>query len=314
MKHLLITSLSNKVAFIESVRNSLKRQNLNIEISGSDSNKNALAQYFVDHFWHMPLLLSLPIEHLIDYCLANNIAFILPTRDGELDYFGRYHELFKSHDIFVMVSGLHSLQKVQDKLKFYLEWSKVGFPVIMTSDNINKILSSAYVVKECHGSGSRNIAINVSRSEAIEHAKTLESPLFQPFIQGEEYSIDVYVDKKGKSKGAIARKRELVVNGESQITTTVDYPLLENMCMEMAERLELYGHVMFQIIVDEEGNPYIVECNPRFGGASTLSVAAGLDSFYWFILESMGEELDRYPFVRSEKELTLIRYPKDLIK
>lgn len=53
--------------------------------------------------------------------------------------------------------------------------------------------------------------------------------------------------------------------------------------------------------------------NARFGGASHLSIKAGLDSFYWFFLESSGHNIDVYPFIRNKEELKLIRYPEDLI-
>ena len=51
----------------------------------------------------------------------------------------------------------------------------------------------------------------------------------------------------------------------------------------------------------------------RFGGASTLSLAMGLDSFYWFIQESRGVPSEQLPFHRSENEKMLIRHAEDLI-
>jgi len=45
-----------------------------------------------------------------------------------------------------------------------------------------------------------------------------------------------------------------------------------------------------------------------------LSLAYGLDSLYWFLLESQGESLRDYPFVRSGKDKRLIRYAEDRIE
>ena len=77
--------------------------------------------------------------------------------------------------------------------------------------------------------------------------------------------------------------------------------------------MELYGHVIFQLILSSNSKIHIIECNPRFGGASTASIAAGLDSFYWFILESLGENISDYPFISSKKDITQLRFPSDLI-
>lgn len=75
----------------------------------------------------------------------------------------------------------------------------------------------------------------------------------------------------------------------------------------------MYGHVMFQFIKDYSGDIHIIECNARFGGASTLSLAMGLDSFYWFIQESRGIPSEQLSFDRSQTEKRLIRHAEDLI-
>ena len=132
-------------------------------------------------------------------------------------------------------------------------------------------------------------------------------------LRWREVSVDVYIDTKGKAKGTVVRTRDLVVDGESQITTTIRNERLENLCTDLAEKLKLYGHVIFQILISPEGAFHIIECNSRFGGASTLSLSVGLDSFYWFLLEASGETLDDYPFLRATVEKKQIRYPEDLV-
>ncbi|MNL47781.1 carbamoyl phosphate synthase-like protein [compost metagenome] len=89
--------------------------------------------------------------------------------------------------------------------------------------------------------------------------------------------------------------------------------MLEQQCADFAEKLGLYGHVLFQVIIDNEGKYNFIECNSRFGGASRLSIECGLDSFYWFLLESEGKDLTQYPFVRAAQDKRLIRYAEDLI-
>ena len=43
-----------------------------------------------------------------------------------------------------------------------------------------------------------------------------------------------------------------------------------------------------------------------------LSIHAGLESFFWFFAEVLGEDLTAYPFIPASKPVTLVRYPKDL--
>ncbi|MBS4195490.1 ATP-grasp domain-containing protein [Lederbergia citri] len=311
--NVLITSISGKVPLIQTVEKAMKKINSNSVLYGGDVDDQCIGKYFVDRFWLMPPLKDMTKETFVSYCTSKNITIIFPTRDADLLYFSSFLSYFTNNGLYIMVSNKKSLEITMNKMNFFKIGVEKGFPVTMSSFEIDTLYADTFVVKECEGSGSKNIAINVSREQAILHAKQLKGPLFQPYIKGEEFSIDVYVDKLGKSKGVIVRKRIQIKDGESQITRTIRHKELERLGAEMAEMFCLYGHVMFQVIVDLKGKPHIIECNPRFGGASTLSIAAGLDSFYWFQLEAAGEDLHNYPFHRSEKELTLIRHAKDMI-
>ena len=48
--------------------------------------------------------------------------------------------------------------------------------------------------------------------------------------------------------------------------------------MEIAEMLGVKGHSVFQAFIDDTGHPIFIEANLRFGGASCLSIKAGLRS------------------------------------
>ena len=127
----------------------------------------------------------------------------------------------------------------------------------------------------------------------------MQEPIFQPFIEGQEWSVSLYRSFEGRLKGYMARQRNYVVNGESQVTTTVHYPALEHLCQQMADLLKINGHAVFQILEDVQGNFHVIECNPRFGGASTASLAVGLDSFFGILL-NVRPELARLSFYASQ--------------
>src|SRR5690625_165804 len=295
------------------VRNLFLNRNIHCKVLGADSNDKCIARHFVDEFWQMPFLTELNIGDLIKFCQKNEVKVIFPTREGELTFFAQYKQELMKNGVHVMVSDFDALKLVQDKFAFYDQLKRNGFPVIETGLSIDSVKAKTYVVKERFGAGSRGLALDVSESKAREMAKTLSQPIFQPYITGKEYSVDLYVDRFRNCKGVIVRERVVVIDGESQITRTIRHHEIEHLTIKLAKQLNLYGHVMFQVIVDNSASIHIVECNPRFGGASTLSVRAGLESFYWFYLESCGKSLDNIPFNRSENELTQVRYLKDLV-
>lgn len=311
--NVLITSISKKIPLIRQVQKACNKLNLNSLVYGADANNEAIGKFFVDHFWHMPRLNDLMIDDLLNFCKSNNIRAIIPTRDGELIFFSKYKELLQKNNIYPMISNEKAIQVCFNKLVFFSEAKRIGFPVINATDRIENLTCERFVVKEQFGAGSKEIGLDLSKKEAIAHAKKLDNPIFQPFVKGDEFSIDVFVDRMGKVRGSVVRKRDLVIQGESQITTTVSFLQLEALSKQFVSALMLYGHIVLQAIVDQEGKIHIIECNPRFGGASTLSIGVGLDSFYWFLLEVSGKNLDNILFQRSKNEKRLIRYPKDWI-
>ncbi|MFC0271925.1 ATP-grasp domain-containing protein [Metabacillus herbersteinensis] len=311
--NVLVTSISSKVPLIKAIKKAAHKINPLIKVIGADLHSNCIARYFVDRFWQMPRLDDIKIDQLIQYCLKNKIIHIIPTRDGELKFFAEHKKKLKEDGIYVMVPNNKSVEMCNDKYLFYKKLSVLANPVITTKTAIDQIKSLKFVVKERFGAGSQNIGLGLSSEEAFHHAKKLEYPIFQPYIDGFEVSVDFYVTKEGEVKGIITRKREMIVNGESQITTTFRDDHLERLCEKAANDLQLYGHNVMQWIIDLNGDYHMIECNSRFGGASTLSVAAGLDSLYWFLLEARGKDLKDYPFIREKHEIKLVRYAEDLI-
>lgn len=305
----LITSISNKIPLIQAVRKSGVFEKLH----GCDSNPLCVGRYEVDTFWECPPTDVLTINSVIDYCLKHTIKAIIPTRNGELPFYAQHAATFAQKGIHVMVSGTEAISTCLDKLQFAQKLIAKQFPAIPTTVNIDDLKSSLFVVKERHGAGALQIGIALTREQAIAHSKQLQEPVFQPYVAGKEWSVDLYRTWEGEVKGAVARLRDYVVHGEAQVTTTCSNVHLEELCGSLMTFLSLYGHAVFQVIEDPQGRFHVVECNPRFGGASTASLAVGLDSFRWFLMESLGMDLKKVPFNRFEGEIRQVRHPADTI-
>ena len=309
----MITSISSKVSLIKSVRNAVDRINKNIKIIGADSNSEAIARYFVDDFWIMPPLETLTPEELFFYCKKNRIGWIIPTRDGELEYFSNLVDEQKEIDINIMVSNIEVVRLCLDKYLFHIKLKDLYNFVIPTFQKLENVKSEKLVVKERFGSGSNQIGLNMTKKQANSFSKGLQNPIFQPYIFGTEYTVDIYLNQSHEIKGIVTRERLKVVDGESHLTKTVYNKNLESICKDIVKKIHFKGHINLQFIKDTNGNFHLIECNPRFGGASSLSLAVGLDSFYWFILETSGFSLAEYPFIRERKEKILIKYLTELI-
>jgi len=319
-KNILVTSISAKVPMLEAISaaaNKIQNQFPNkgsIKVYGTDIDKNCVGRFFVHKFWENSISIDsddFTIDILLGFCQENNITMIIPSRDQDLLFYSAYKEILKDNGISVMVSKFRTIQTCWDKLLFYRHLQNNKFPSIETSDYIESILTDIFVVKERYGAGSKNIGVGVSKNKALFLANKMTRQIFQPYIEGNEISVDLYVNKEGKCKGVVLRTRDKVVDGESQITTTFRDEKLEKLFSNLAEKLNIYGHAVFQAIIDKEDKLWIIEANARFGGASTVSLENGLDSFYYFILETLNKMLP--VFVRRRRaEVKQIRYPKDM--
>ena len=310
-KNCLITSVSKKIPLIEEVRKSTKKINNKIKIIGNDIDQLCIGKYFVDEFWLSEKITNIKFSDLLKEIEAREIGFIIPTRNGELKYWSKLKNKLEEYNVFTMISDEEQINICLNKINFYQYCVQNKIPAIQSTVKIDDISFKYFVVKEKYGAGSKNIGIRLTKEEAIKKSKELEDPIFQPFIEGIEYSFDGYVDKKGNVKGVILRKRDYVVDGESQITTVFHDPSLNKKIKNYIEKFNFYGHIVGQFIVDQNDKLHLIEINPRFGGASTLGIHAGLDSFFWFFLESMKKNIDNYPFMLTKKEIKQVRHPAD---
>ena len=309
--NVLISSISNKVPLIKAVRSGIKKISDIPKIFGADMDDKCIGKYFVDVFWHMPKLSELSFENLVKYCKLNNIRAIIPTRDGELEFFASYKSRLAENGIFVMISDYSTVSACLDKLAF-VNLKGIKDIVIPASTEIKTLKSEKFVVKERYGAGSISIGLNLDYTTAQLHAETLQNPIYQPLRTGYEITVDAYLTRNGKVKGIVMRKRISVVNGESQITTSFENEFLQKKFFDFLSQSNFYGHINLQAIIDDDDNVNLIECNPRVGGASMLSIYVGLDSFYWFYSEVLGEDLSKYPFLTASKPVTLVRYPNDI--
>ncbi|MFA5405481.1 MAG: NAD-dependent epimerase/dehydratase family protein [Ignavibacteria bacterium] len=312
--NILITSISKKIPLIDAVKKSARKFHPDIKVLGVDIKKDCIGKYFVDKFLKIDEVTKMKDDELLLLLKENDVRYIIPTRDGELIFWSNMRNKLLKKGINVFVSDTKSIEICLDKFLFYKYSKSKKIPSIQTSLNISDIKSDYYVVKERFGAGAKEIGIKLSREKAGSHSQKLSFPIFQPYIDGKEYSFDTYVNFNGKIKGIVIRERNLVVNGESQITTTIQDKKIEKELTKIVNRLNLRCHIVGQMIIDSKGKINIIEINPRFGGASTVSIAGGLDSFYWFLLESNDVNIDKYPFISLSKKIKQIRFPQDYIK
>lgn len=308
----LMTSAGSKIPLLRALRDAARRIDSDATLVAGDSDPAAISRYLADSFWRMPQLEALDVETIVSECARRDVRTILPTRDGELAFWAGVRPALEAAGISVIVSRPDSVALCLDKLAF-AEWGEAaGLPVIPAAREPERFPDASLVVKERFGAGSRSIGIGLSPADARRHATGLADPLFQPFVAGVEISIDAWLTSAGAVHGLVLRRRDRVVNGESQTTTTFRNARLEAQAADFLGRLDLSGPVVMQAIVTEAGIA-VIEVNARFGGASTASLSAGLDMLYWSLFERARPGAPPPAFDRRQGEIRQVRVAEDIV-
>jgi len=310
----LVTSANRKLPLLRAIAEQLAAGGHSAQVVAGDSNPHCLASFAWPGFWQMPSVDRVSADDVVDAILNEKVTHLIPTRDADVAFFAAQRDRLEGAGVACMVSGTHSVNRCLDKLDFAQTLIAAGLPAIPTFGEAADAAGASgnVVLKERRGAGSHGLSIDITAEAATLAAASLDDPIFQPFIAGEELSIDAYRSRRGTMLGTVARTRDLVIGGESQVTTTVDAEPYWSLVDEIMRVLDISGHAVIQLIASQNG-PQVVECNPRLGGASTLSLAAGLRSLQWFALESSGEDPALLPFAPHSGQLRLVRTAGDQI-
>lgn len=306
---LLLSSLSAKIALFQSVHEQALLVTKNCRVLGADSDASCPGSKQVKNFVLMPEIKNFKRETLLKFCKENKIQFIIPTRDAELYFWSSHQEFLMKNHIGIMISSTPAISLCEDKFAFFQYFENAPIPSIKTSLSLDSLPTSynRFVVKERTGSASRSIGLNLDIEEIEFHSTKIDEPIFQPQINGREFSAETWIDQAGKSHGVVLRWRISVVDGESHETKTFTNPEWSEKILQTLSMIKgLKGHVLAQVIVDEKEFLHLVEINPRLGGASPLSIAAGLESIRWSLLEFFGysNQIPESPYIKEGLHLS----------
>lgn len=159
------------------------------------------------------------------------------------------------------------------------------------------------VIKPRFGQGGLNVRV----IESAQMAPVIEDQdwLIQEFIDGIEYTCDIWLKGTNRPQFIVPRRR-LKVRGEVMIAQVDRSSVVMSYLEKMCEKLNVIGMFNVQVMV-RAGEVFLIEINPRFGGGSDLTCAAG-GNFPRYMLEQIfrGSVTSPIPIIRDG--LIMTRY------
>jgi len=314
--NLLITSIGKRVQLIKHLKKYFN-------VVGVDAGELNPAKYFIDKFYKIPKANEIDyIESLLYICRKEKVRVLVPLYEGEFEVLHNAREKFKNLGVTLLLSNSRVLDICKNKENTYNHFlnSKVNIPKVYFEKEIKDIIKYAdidkipLIIKPKDGMGSNNV-YKINNIDELKFFKGyVKNGMVQEFIDGNEYTVDTLVDLKGDPVYIIPRKRIEVRSGEVIKSSTIRDEGIINNTLEVINHLNklrdenglaLCGPLTIQFFKKNEGQIYLLEINPRFGGGVPLSFEAGGNYAQKIYEMAEGKQLE---YIKDFKEITMLRY------
>ena len=294
--NVLISSAGRRVELVKCFKEARNRLRIRGNVVAVDLSSTAPALYHADRH-HLICRISDEsyIDELIEVCKKENIHLIIPTIDTELYKLAESKEKIESQtNAKVHVSDIDVIKTCRDKYNTQAFFDNNGFkiPRLITKEIISKKeFKFPLFIKPLNGSSSIN-TFKINNDRELEFfLDYVPDPLVQEFIEGEEYTVDAFVDFNNNPITIVPRQR-LATRGGEVLKGIVkkDRQIIEEV-RKVIEILKPIGHITLQCMKTDRGVEFI-EINPRFGGGAPISIKAGANSPVNLYRLMLGETLE----------------------
>ena len=256
------------------------------KVVATDMSSLAPAIYEADRYYIVPRMTEPGyIDTILDICKKEEINGILSLIDPELSLLAENQKKFKSIGVEVIGSSYELCEMSLDKYQMFLWLRKKGYYCAKSymdkeefyKDIDNKTVTYPVFVKPARGSAS--IAISkVYDKETIELLFAHDEGLMiQEYLNGQEIGADVYIDMISGEVVSIFTKKKLKMRaGETDKAVSFKDDKLFNLIKKFVSEAGYRGQIDIDIF-EIDGEYYISEVNPRFGGGYPHAYECGIN-------------------------------------
>lgn len=276
--NILMTSVGRRTKLLEYFKNEFDK------VIATDISVFAPAIYVADKYYIVPRITDDNyIETIKKICVENEVKGILSLIDPELELLSAHKQEFLEMGIKVLGSPNEVCDICFDKWKMFNFLEENNFKTAKTYNSFEnfkndfeaKKIDFPVILKPATGSAS----IGVQKINDITTLKYFwdqtEKYIIQEFIDGQEIGCDTYTDLISKKVVSIFTKNKLNMRaGETDKAVSFKDPKLFEIVKNFVEILGTVGPIDIDIF-KKDGEYYISEVNPRFGGGYLIAYECG---------------------------------------
>lgn len=296
----------------------------NIRIIGVDMEIDKTVLQMVDKLYQVPRATDTSyVDTLLEICKKEHVDVVMPFMSAELLPLIDRKSEFEAIGTKVSVADRQSVEITTNKFRFYQFMKDHGLavpkfaPVRKASELLAACEACGYpqnavCVKATELSGSRGIRIinpNISKFDLLFGEKpnsffttmddlqaTLEERPEMPemmameYLPGAEGSVDLLASN-GKILYMGYRESNVNLHSIPQVATLSENREAYEIAEKVVAALKLDGNADLDFKCDAEGNPVLMEVNPRIAATMKIFAEGGMNLPYLRIKQLLGEEL-----------------------
>ncbi|WP_077358731.1 ATP-grasp domain-containing protein [Virgibacillus halodenitrificans] len=259
---------------------------------------------------------------ILTICKENNIRAVLSLIDPELSLLAEHKQAFLDIGTIPIVSDFDVIETCFDKHKMFDFLVRNEFPTVKSyidkekfyNDVEASVINYPVFVKPVKGSASINISKVTSKEEIELLFSRFDNLMIQEFMDGTEYGADVYIDMISNEPVSIFIKEKIKMRaGETDKSVSIKDEQLFELITNFVNKTAFKGIIDIDIF-KVNGEYYISEVNPRFGGGYPHAYESGINVPKMIINNMIGKINDYtigyYPegiYMMKFNELKIIR-------
>ena len=241
------------------------------------------------------------MDKVFDICKKEKVTAVLSLIDPELSLLAEYADKFRDMGVTVIGSSYNLCEMSLDKMLMYKWLTEHGYKTAKSyteKDEFYSDLEAGRIefpvfIKPVRGSAS----IAISKAEDKEMVDLLfahnDNLMIQEYLKGQEIGADVYIDMISEEIVSIFTKKKIAMRaGETDKAVSFKDDKLFNLIEKFVKEAGYRGEIDMDIF-EIDGEYYISEVNPRFGGGYPHAYECGCDHMNMIIRNLRGERNPR---------------------
>jgi len=288
------------------------------KVIGTDMDLTAPALVACDYAVQVPAV-NAPdyMDVLMKTIERHEVDLVFSLNDLELELLSKKRDLIHERTgALVYVPTLESLQVCIDKWATFQFAQRMGIVAPQTWLSVDEALLAIeqskgqfpLMVKPRWGSASIGL-FKVNNADELKAAFSAcadavassllasfgsqKAVLIQELIEGDEYGVDILYDKEESFIGFTAKKKLAMRAGETDKAVTVPSEVLKEIVHTIAQNLPHRGNMDCDFI-ERDGQFYLLELNPRFGGGYPFTHLAGANHVKMLLDDYLNDPIDDY--------------------